>query len=131
HGNSDAGADRDLVAFDRVDLAERLDDALGESRHTLPPGTRRLQNDKLVAAEARDEIGTAHGVAKPVRDLTQKRVAARMAEGIVDLLELVEIDEQDGARDARFAAGETALEFGGERCPVGQSGQRVEARKML
>ena len=53
-----------------------------------------LEHDEFVAAEARDEILRPQHVAQPVGDRAQQLVAAGMAERVVDLLELVEVDEQ-------------------------------------
>ncbi len=78
----------------RVALAQALDDAAGEARGILGRADVLLEHDELVAAEAGDEIlGTQH-LAQAVGDRAQELVAAGMAERVVDLLELVEIDEQ-------------------------------------
>ena len=66
---------------------------------------------ELVAAEARDQVARPHGPGQPVAQRTQQRVAVAVAEGVVDLLEAVEVD--DGHRPRCLLgreAGELALE---------------------
>ena len=70
-------------------------------------------------------------LAQPVGDRAQQLVAAGMAERVVDLLELVEIDEQQrrqllGALLDR----QQTLDLVAEIDPVGQRGQFVVARQM-
>ena len=96
--DADAGADDDLMPVDLVGLAERGHDAPGQRRRFVAAGDRRLHDDELVAAEARDDVGRAHQPAQAIGHGAQEHVAARMAERVVDLLELVEVDEHDGAR---------------------------------
>ena len=72
--------------------------AARQGRRLLDARHRGLQDDELVAAEAGDDVGLADMAAQPVGDRAQQQVAARMAERVVDLLELVEVDEKDGDR---------------------------------
>ena len=91
------------MSVEIVGAAERVEHARRERLALLERFDRRLQNDELVAAEARDDVGVADGVAQPLGDRLQQHVAAGMAQRVVDLLELVEIDEVDGAHIVRRA----------------------------
>src|SRR3984893_17564613 len=53
-----------------------------------------LEHDELVAAEPRHEILGPQHLAQSLGDRAEQLVAAGMTQGVVDLLELVEIDEQ-------------------------------------
>ena len=53
-----------------------------------------LEHDEFVSAKSRDEIVRAQHSTQAVGDDAQQAVAGRMAERIVDLLELIEIDEK-------------------------------------
>ena len=69
---------------------------------------------------------------QPSRDRDQHQVAALVTEGVVDGLEVIEIDEDH--RDlVAFAAGagEGALEAVIEEAAVGQAGQAVVRREIL
>ena len=59
------------------------------------PGGDRVQEDgELVAADAGDDVVPAHALADATGDLLQDGVARRVAVGVVDGLEVVEIHEQ-------------------------------------
>ena len=80
-------------------------------------------DDELVAAEAGDEVARAHGRAQPARDLDEQLVAGRVAEGVVDDLEVVQVEEEAG--QAAGARPEPLGHVLGEQRAVGQPGQRV------
>ena len=88
--------------------AQARDDALGQRAGLLGVAQGVLQHHELVAAEAGDDVGAAHGRAQPVGDRAQQLVAAGMAQRVVDLLELVEVDEVDGERPAAAQAATAA-----------------------
>ena len=69
--------------------------------------------------------------AQPVGDRGQQPVADRMAERVVDLLELVEIDEQHGAAVERARRAQRVLELVVEEGAVRQAGHGVEARHVV
>jgi hypothetical protein len=95
------------------DAEARLDGQGGAVERDLPgqvvphpvqqrehPGRRELGQDEaeLVAAEPRDGVVGADGVGQPGGDHLQQLVAGVVAEGVVDLLEPVQVDQHDGAR---------------------------------
>ena len=82
------------MVVDLVTLAEAVDDPAREAGGVLGRMDVLLEHDELVAAEAGDEIVRAQHFAQTVGHRAQQLVAAGMAERIVDLLELVEVDEQ-------------------------------------
>ena len=61
-----------------------------------------LEHNEFVAAEAGDEILWPQHLAQPVRHRAEQLVAAGMAERVVDLLELVEVDEQQRRQTGRL-----------------------------
>ena len=95
-GDADAGADADRLAAGRHALGERGEDPLGDDDDVLGPVEAVEQHRELVAAEARDGVGRAHARAQALGDRDQQLVADRVAERVVDGLEVVEVDEQDG-----------------------------------
>ena len=127
----DADRDMDLVALDDIGLGQDFSD-LGRQR-----ACRRqilgaaLQDRKLVAAEARHDVGLADGIADAACDLPQQLIADGVAERIVDVLEIIEIEIKHGKRRRAAAA----------RCKcrgqpphkataVGERSQRVHLRKI-
>ena len=107
------------------------DDALGERGGLVRVTQGILQHDELVAAEAGDDVGAAHGVAQPVGHGAQQLVAARVAQRIVDLLELVEVDEVDGERPAAAQARHRGVHLVAEKRAVGQAGERIVAGQLI
>ena len=103
-GNADRGADDDVVAADRIGRAERIDDAAGDSLQRVGIGLAGGDDGELVAAEPGDQIVAAHDAAQPLRDIENERVADVMAERIVDVLEVIEIDVEDRGRSGRRRA---------------------------
>src|SRR5439155_26145389 len=94
--HADAGGRDDLPAFERHRRGERVLDA---ARHVLRVGrTDDLleQYGELVAPEPRHDIARPHARSQASRDLRQQAIAGRVVEVIVDRLELVGVDEQDG-----------------------------------
>ena len=55
------------------------------------------EHDELVAAEAGDGVVGAGGAAEPLGHRLQEQVADGVAEAVVDVLEAVEVEEEDGA----------------------------------
>ena len=86
-------------------------------------GQHRLE---LVAAEPADLAFLADHVGEALRDLLEERVADRMAQRVVDVLEPVEIDQEQGAaaRGAVLAL-QRLVERAAHQHPVGQAGQRI------
>src|SRR3546814_9055257 len=83
-------------------------------------------SDLLIAAESGDGVARAHGDGEPLGQLDEELVAALVAEGVVDRLEAIDVEEQQ--RRAR-AVVTTALYRRGyalhQEGPVGELGERV------
>ena len=79
---------------------EGLQDLRGRASGVGPSSRRRKQHDELVAAEPGDRVDRAQDRAEPGSDLREHDVADRVPVGVVDLLETVEVDQQDGERTA-------------------------------
>ena len=97
-GAADRHADADLGLVDHVGLLDRVDDAVGELLDLL--AALRVGDDdrEFVAAHAADMAVGADFVDQPLGDRAKHRVALRVAEGVVDRLEAVEVEEHDRAR---------------------------------
>ena len=109
---------------DLVDPASPVD-RLGDPRH-LPE-----QDAKFVPAET-GELGAADEVAQPRRQLLEQHVAPLVPQGVVDLPEPIEIDEQHG--DSAATIGRLAQRLAdheGELEPVGEVRQGVVEGLML
>ena len=68
-----------------------------------------VQDDEFVAAPTRDQIARTDDGAEPGGDLRQELVARAVAEAVVDLLEVVEIEKHDGDAVGRQTVGAQRL----------------------
>ena len=60
-------------------------------------GVRTVKQDcELVTAEAHDEIAVTDDLADTRPDLAQERVPSVVSEGVVDLLEMIQVDQEQG-----------------------------------
>ena len=94
HAHADAAGDEQLVAVDRDRAGQRVDQLLRAGRHLLHVAHRAHQHGELVAAQAGDDVALAQARAEALGDLLQQHVAGLVPEGVVDVLEAVEVDEQ-------------------------------------
>ena len=86
----------------------------------------RRQDHELIAAQARHGILLAQRGLDPARNLARQRVADRVAERVVDGLEVIQVKEQHGALvTATFAAGQGLVQLVEQQAAVRQAGQRV------
>ncbi len=107
-------------------LAQRRDDAVGECLRLIPGRDVRLQHDKFVAAQPGDGVVDTHGLPQPFRGGLEDEVAAIVAERIVDVLEMIEVDEMHGKLRAKSRQrGKNAFQALDQTCAICQTGQRV------
>src|SRR5918995_6687479 len=95
----------------------------GGARGRLVPG--RQHERELVPAEPRERVVLAHRAAQPRPDLAQHLVARVMAQGVVELLEPVEVDEQQGQLVAPLDRGLQPLD---QVAPIREPGEVVGQR---
>ncbi len=94
------------------------------------------QSHELLAAQPRHDparrCGRGHLRQDRIGDALQHHVAVVVAETVVDVLELVDVDHHRGQRgaDNGLALDDGAGEFE-EGAPVGQIGQRIDVRLAL
>ncbi len=126
HRDADRGADHDVLAVDRVGRADRGDQALGHRHHLGVVVADRGNHRELVAAEAGHQVVAAQRVRQPQRNAADQFVADRMAERVVDVLEMVEIDiEHGGRRRAGAHLFDHRLQPLAEENAVGQAAERI------
>ncbi len=126
-GDTDARAAEQFVLAHLERLAEGLQQALGEGLGLLAEGALE-QDDELVAAEAGEQRLGRRVAAQALGDAAQQQVADVVAEGVVDVLEVVEVEEQQRLRLVLLQALFEAREQLGA---VGGAGQRVEVGQVM
>ena len=105
--------------------AQRLEQVLGHAL-ALCAVARGSSDGELVAAEAGEDVALAQALAEQRRDPRDDLVAGGVAERVVDVLEVVEVEQQQRAVGA-VAAHELGVlvELLGEARAVVQAGERV------
>ena len=95
---------------------------------------RRLGKNRheLLAAIPRDDVDLAHRVLEQRAQLSQHAVAGEVADGVVDPLEMVDVEQQQ--RERRVVA-PRPVDLGGQpveqRAPVENARQRIGRRQRL
>ena len=129
HGDADAGGDAQMVAVDFVNLAELVDDEAGQRGGVAALGAAEADHGEFVAAEAHHHVVGADAGGQAGGHIAQQGVAHRVAAGVVDLFEAVQVDQQH-QRGFAVALGvhhAPGHDFG-EVAAVVQAGQRVAQR---
>ena len=90
------------------------------------------EHDEFVAAQPRDQIRFAHAFAQPPRESDEHRVADGVAQRVVDLLEVVDVQIQQRDRHRTpLPPRNGQLQAFLELEAVGQACQRIEARQFV
>ena len=105
----DAGSDLERLVLDHQRLLEGLQDARGRRARRGFVDDAREDDRELVATQAGDGVRFPQLALEPVRNVTQDVVAAVVPEGVVDLLEPVEVHHQQGQRMVFALAGQDGL----------------------
>src|SRR6266542_5543156 len=130
-GGRDADADRQLQAARKRRGGHPGTDALGQD---VGPRLRRLVQDEreLLSPVARTHIGFARAAPEDLRELRQHGVTVEVPVGVVDLLEMVEVDHQECDRVLVAARPLHLLQEPlGEGAAVWKLGQLVGERVLL
>ena len=96
-GEADARAHVEHHAVEHEGVVERAHEPLGQPLAVLQREAGE-EDGELVAAEAGERVVGAQGAAEPAADLLQEPVAVGVAEGVVDGLEVVEVDDHQHER---------------------------------
>ena len=117
--------DRKVEQIRFVELVLDLSrDALG--LHRCQAGSVEVfeDDDELVAAHARDSVAFTDAVLQPASDFLQELIADVVAERVVKCLEVVEVDQHQGAVAVMpSTAGQRTPEPVEHQAPVGQARQ--------
>jgi hypothetical protein len=124
-GDADAGTDADDVAAELEGPLEGGPQPFGQ-RLGLGRRAAARQDDELVATEPADGVALADRRGQPGGHLAEQVVAGVVAQGVVDLLEPVDVEEQRG--DRRPGRGQVGVDQLVQVGAVRQPGERVVPR---
>ena len=127
-GDADADLRARVVAFELAGHVDRLRQPLGQRMGLGLGRDVALQHGEFVAAEPRHQIVLADRLAQPGADGAQQHVAGRVSQGVVDVLEVVQVEQQHGGRADRPGRLAQPVQLLDEQHAVGQAGELVVAR---
>ena len=127
-GDADAHADRDPVLADLEWHPADLDQAFGQHPRVGALRVDAVDDGELVAAEPHDRVSPIGFFQKADGRFAEQRVADRVPQRVVDGLEAVEVQAENGDRAAVRSVFQAVLELFAEQDAVRQAGQRVVAR---
>jgi hypothetical protein len=127
--NADAGLHVQAQSLQHERPPEGVLQLPDDHHGTLGGGDRGQQDGELVAAEPGDGVDRPQRATQPFADLHQQLVAVVVAEGVVDLFEAVQVDQQQGG-GTPFPVGLPArlVDAVAQQGAVGQAGQRIGQR---
>ena len=133
HRYADAGGDRLIAGPGDGDpfSSQGVQQTLGHGLRGSQVGSRK-EDGELVAPEAREDVAGPQASREDRRDPADQLISRLVAERVVDVLEVVEVQQQQGSVGpvATHEVG-VRLELAGEARPVLQAGQRVVAGEVL
>ena len=141
--DTDAGGYHQLVFVDTDGLQQAVEKPLGHLAHGVVVLHLVQHHSKLVAAQARhidtrlavDIVGhhvtVAHAAGQPLRHFLQQEVTGAVTQGVVDALEIVQVEEHQGERFVIAPRqAQQQVQLLGEQAAIGQGGQAVEVGQL-
>ena len=123
--NADAPTHRDLLVGDQEGQAEHVDDPLGDGRRSFELPITLDEDRKLVATQARRKVAVTKDAPNALGHLRQETVANCVAQGVVDDLEVVEVEEEHRRRRRPRPVRKPLRQSLQEEAAIGQAGQVV------
>ena len=130
-GSADADTDENLIAGKVEGPPAAFDQELAYRLEILLLVDALQQDREFVAAQARDHVRLSYDGIDPTGKLLQQRVAGRVAERVIHLLEMVQVEVEDRQAFALSEGPKRLLQAKLELTPVDQPGQLVVHGEML
>jgi hypothetical protein len=121
-GDAAAGPAEHLAAGEHERRGEHVEQALGELAGAGLVGDRLAQDGEVARLDAGQHVARPEGGPEAGRGVGEQAVAGLVAEAVVDRLQAVEVDDEDGHGLAPGGRGPDGVE---ERHPGGEVGDRV------
>ena len=132
NGDADGGGDGNWVAIKQERFAEDLHQLAGHDCCRFWSFHLAQQHKEFVAALTRERVRPAHNRTETAGNIAQELVADGVTEGVIHILESVEVDEEQRiARIVALCGGSNLLEPIGQQKPVGQASQEIMVRHVL
>ena len=128
--HSNRGSQEDFAVVEGDRCAQGTANGFGKADDACGLALGQENHRELIARKTRQRILGFEQACKPAGDREQDRIADSHADGVVDLLESVEIDHNDRRPDIRVSPGkaEGCFQPVNEQFAVGQAGEVVMNR---
>ena len=126
--DTDAAADDDLLPLDREWRPQHVDDAVRDRHGVAQLRSVVEQDGEFVTAEPGGDVRGSEDLAEAFRDTDQQPVAGCVTHGVVDDLEVVEVQEEDDRKPVDRGLIEAGVDPIEEEGPVGEARQGVVIR---
>ena len=113
-----------------IGFASDVEQPLGDALRLLA-GLQLEQHRELVAAHACGGVARPEAAADAARNLGEQLVAGRVSPAVVDRLEIVEVEEEDGGRGLVIDPLHRRLHAADEERAVRKAGDRVVERLLM
>ncbi len=131
-GDADAGGDAGPLAIEVERGPDAVQDPLGDLNHGRRLGQLGQHDREFVAAQAAQAVARPQNLPQALGDLDQQEIAGVMAEAVIDLLEAVQVEQQQGSRGlAQAAAAQHLLEMLTEQGAIAEASQRIVIGQLL
>ena len=128
HRDSDAHTKRNALSIDFVWFAENADNAHGKRGNLVRPLDVLQEDGEFIAAKTGHRIDLANARLQTQRHRTKDLVSDRMAERVVDLLEVVEVEAENCKADTTAELGDALLNSLRQKHAIRQFGEGVVPR---
>ncbi|MNO94208.1 hypothetical protein D3C76_858240 [compost metagenome] len=129
--HTQAGADMQGLLFEVDRLVQAVDQAPAKAVDLVAAVHAVHYQHEFVATQACHQVAVAGRFAQACGHFQQHGVASGVAEGIVDRLEAVQVEQQQGQRRGFLALEQRVIEEARELVAVGQARQRIVHRQVL
>jgi hypothetical protein len=127
--DADAGLHVERHPLDVEGTVQRHTQSLRDAPGLADAVHERQQDGELVAAEPGDGVAVAEDRPQARAHLAEQLVPVRVPEAVVDLLEAVQVDQEQGDLAGRAAGrGQALVELVAQQFPVRQAGECVVGR---
>jgi hypothetical protein len=130
--DADTGRDEQFVAIDFERSPQCGEQLAGDQRRAFIPDEFGQYDNELIAAEAGNRIAFMDARFETCRHGTQQGVAKAVAETVIDLLETVKVDQQNGGdMPVMCAVRDRLSQPVDEQRAIDQPGQRIVGRQRM
>ena len=130
-GDANADIDDDLMVFDTKRCMNRIAHPHRQIGGIRRPLEQNLRYGKFIAAQSGDQIYISGTISQPLGNANEQFIADRMTEGVVDTLQMVDIEIQERQLFAAMGAFEYLFKLLAKQSSIWKSRQWIMVRNVI